>query len=230
MSSEQPLPPVQDADEEALDIDAILASPEEAGDYDCSVPEELAAEADDEGAARSAQPIGASCLTEFRAIRSSGTRPLSAIRLIVVHCTESDSARGSARWFTNPDCKGSAHVIVDDRECYRTLDDDVIPWAAPGANKMGWHLELTGWARWNRQQWLSHAETLRRGAHKAAMRAARFGIPVRMLSEAELRRGHKGFVTHVMCTRVFGGSHTDPGPNCPLGQFMQWAQEFAAEM
>jgi N-acetylmuramoyl-L-alanine amidase len=217
-------PSEQDPAEEQFDVEALLALPEESGYYDCSVPEEFAVEPPTRAPA---QPLDATCSREFDAIRRSGTRPLSSIRLIVIHCTQSDAARGSARWFTDPETQGSAHLVVDDRECYRTLDDTVIPWGAPGANTIGWHLELTGWKRWSRDEWLTHKQTLRRGAFKSAVHAKKFGIPIKLLSAADARLGRKGFVTHALCTDAFGGSHTDPGPNCPLGKFMQWTREFA---
>ncbi len=231
MSANEPPQVEQVEDEQELDIEALLERPEEKGEFECSVPEEVADEfaEEEEGLQpRPVQPIAATCLREFSAIRRSGTRSLSTIRLIVIHCTESDAARGSARWFTDSRTKGSAHLIVDDRECYRTLADEVIPHAAPGANTIGWHLELTGHAKWKREKWLDHKETLRRGAFKAALHAKKFGIPIRLLSAADIRLGRKGFVTHALCTQAFHtkNGHTDPGRGCPLDQFMEMTQKF----
>ena len=224
MSAHEP-PADQTDSDEALDIEALLESPAEKGYFDCSVPEDFA-EAEEGPQAEAAQPIDANCSREFKAIRNSGTRPASTIRLIVVHCTQSSAARGSARWFTDSRAQGSAHLVVDDHECYRTLENDVIPWAAPGANTIGWHIELTGFAEWTRDEWLAHRETLRRGAFKAALHAKRFGIPIKLLTADDVRRGRKGFVTHALCTQVFGGTHTDPGRNCPLDQFMEMTKQF----
>jgi hypothetical protein len=222
--------PPQAALEEELDIEALLGSSEENGYFDCSVPEDFAPE--QEEAPRPEQPIKASCLRDFTAIRTSGTRALSTLRWIVIHSTEGASARSSAQWFTDPQTQGSAHLVLDDRECYRTLKDDIVPWGAPGANKMGWHLELSGKSNWSRSQWLDHKKTLRRGAFKAARHAKRFGIPIKLLSTAQVRQGHKGFVTHALCTQAFNtpGGHSDPGPNCPLDEFMEMAAKFRAEM
>ena len=217
--------------EEEIDLEALLEAPEEQTESDCTVREDFQDDPEAETGAppRPAQPLAAPCLREFDADKRSGTRPLSAIRWIVLHCTQSNSARSSAQWFANPDSAGSAHILVDDRECYRTLGNEVIPWGAPGANKMGWHVEHAGFAEWTRQKWLSHEETVRRGAFKCAQHAVKFGIPVDLLSDDELRRGRKGFITHAQCTRVFGGSHTDPGTNFPFDRFLQLAQNFAAE-
>ena len=68
MATKQP-PQLEEAvEEEELDLDALLESPEEKGYYDCAVPEEVAA--DDEAAAevRPVQPIKARCLREFTAL------------------------------------------------------------------------------------------------------------------------------------------------------------------
>lgn len=230
MSTSEP-PQLEQAEEEELDLDALLESPEEKGYYDCSVPEEFADE--EEGLeARPAQPIKARCLRDFTALRTSGRRQLSVIRWIVIHSTEGSSARSSARWFTDSRAEGSAHLIVDDRECYRTLADEVIPWGAPGANKLGWHLELSGRAKFTRQQWLDRRETLRRGAFKAAFHAKRFRIPIKLLSAADIRLGRKGFITHALCTKAFNtaGGHKDPGHNCPLGEFMEMTKDFHADL
>jgi hypothetical protein len=216
--------------EQELDIDKLRRSPEESGDYDCSVPAEYAEEEETTRAARPTMPIEAACSREFQAVRNSGTRDVSEIRLIVLHCTQSDSARSSAMWFANRASQGSAHLVVDDRECYRTLDNTAIPWGAPGANRIGWHIEHAGFVQWSKQEWRSHEQMLKRGAFKCGAHAKRFNIPIKMLTIAELRSGRRGFVTHAQCTEVFGGSHSDPMPNFPLEHYLQLAREFAEDI
>jgi hypothetical protein len=230
MSATEPPQSAPPAGEEAFDLEALLASPAEQGYFECAVPEDFSPE--EEEAPRPEQPIKSSCLRDFTALRTSGTRSLSSIRWIVIHSTEGSSARSSAQWFTDPRAEGSAHLVVDDIECYRTLKDEVIPWGAPGANSVGWHIELSGKSVWTQAQWMERRKTLRRGAFKAARHAKEFGIPVALLSAADMRQGRKGFVTHALCTSAFNtpGGHSDPGPNCPLGTFMEMATEFRAEM
>jgi len=130
-------------DDEGADLEALLASPEETGDYDCTVPPEFAGEGEElpEGPA---QPLDDACSRQYAAVRQSGRRDLSQIGLIVIHCTQSNSARSSAQWFENTRAQGSAHLVVDDVECYRTLDNEVIPWGAKGANTRGFHIEIAG--------------------------------------------------------------------------------------
>lgn len=216
-------------EEADVDLEALLASPEEAGDYDCTVPDEFAGdlEGDLEGPT---QPIEAACSRRYTAVRHSGKRSRSQIGLIVIHCTQSNSARSSAQWFENSRAQGSAHLVLDDNECYRTLDDDQIPWGAKGANTRGFHIELTGWAEWSRNDWMKHSQALRRAAYKAALHAKKYDIPIRWLTVAQLRAGQKGFATHAMCTQAFGGNHTDPGKQCPTEELVTWAKEYAEKL
>ena len=200
-------------------------------DFECGVPPEFEAEqaallgARPTAVATQARPISAACSRRYTALRTSGTRAASSIRLIVLHSTEGSTAAGAAGWFTNSEAQGSAHLCVDDDECYRTLAENVIPWGAKGANTSGLHIEIAGFAAWSKQEWLEHTEGLRRAAFKAARLAKKYGIPLELLSDRELERGERGFVTHAQCAAVFGGTHSDPGSGFPLDRFMRWARE-----
>lgn len=217
------------SEETEADLEALLSSPEETGDYDCAVPAEFAGEPTDD-LERPAQPLDADCSQQYAAVRRSGTRSLSRIGLIVIHCTQSHSARSSAQWFENTRAQGSAHLVLDEFECFRTLDSSVIPWGAKGANTRGFHIEIAGWAEWSRQDWMKHSQALRRAAYKAGVHAVKFGIPIRLLTADQLKAGKRGIVTHALCTKAFGGSHSDPGRNCPTEQIMAWTKEYAEEL
>lgn len=181
-------------------------------------------------------PIGRTCSTAFRALRTSGARRLSAIELGVVHCTQGSTARGAAAWFANPLSQGSAHVVVDGRECYRTLPPSVIPWGARGVNTTGWHLEIAGFAQWTRAQWLGRPKLLERAAYKLAQNG-RGRFPVRFLSDRQLaaviRRDPnrvRGIVSHRQVSRVVGGSHWDPGTGFPWDVYLALARKFEAQL
>jgi hypothetical protein len=83
---------------------------------------------------------------------------------------------------------------------------------------------------WNRQTWLSHEQTLRRGAFKAAFHAVKFGIPLKLLSASDLSHGRSGFVTHATVSEVFHGDHTDPGDGFPLDHYMELVKQFAQDI
>jgi hypothetical protein len=166
--------------------------------------------------------ISKPCSTKYKAVHYSGTRPLSAIKWVVMHSTEGDSALGAAAWFANPNSGGSAHLCIDDKYCFRTLRDNQVPWGAPGANTNGFHIEQAGYAKWSTLIWSSkHRATLERAAYKAALHCRKFGIPPVFIDHTGLKAGRPGITTHMECTKAFGGSHTDPGAGWPRGWFMR---------
>jgi hypothetical protein len=182
------------------------------------------------------EPIFADCHTAFHASRSSGTRPLEDIKWIVLHDTEGGTAQGVAAYFAQkPNPKtgqpgGSAHLVVDELACYRTLANNEIPWAAPGANTNGFHIEQCGYAKWSAVIWGKHRKTLQRAAYKTAFHCHKFGIPPRFVAAAALKRGVKGVTTHAECTKAFGGDHTDPGPLWPRRLFMRYVNQYYNEL
>src|SRR3954469_15364226 len=127
-------------------------------------------------------PIAADCRTTFRATKDSGHRGLAEVRLIVMHDTEGGTAEAVARYFASSAATGSAHLVVDENACYRTLPNDVIPHAAPGANTSGLHNEMCGFAWWSAAIWTSDLRTLNRAAYKAAYHCILFGVPPVWLS------------------------------------------------
>lgn len=178
-------------------------------------------------------PITAPASGVYTAAHNSGRRSIP-IRNVCVHSTEGDTASGAAGWFQNPASEGSANMVCDDNTSYRTLADDVIPWAAPGLNEQGWHLELAGHAAWTRAEWLKHKDELRRAAYKAALRLNRNQLPARWVGPIGLRLGRKGLTTHrsvsyawpVLAKRA--GFHTDPGVNFPHDVFLAYVKSYLA--
>lgn len=180
---------------------------------------------DEELSARGAvkfQPYSAACKQAYKATKSSGLRPLGEIWLHVIHCTQSNGrALGVARYFSGNVAQGSTQYVNDDNECYRCLRDEQIPWGAPGANYHGLHYEQVGFVSWSKFLWSrKHRRTVCRTAWKVARDCKRYGNPPRWLKESALRAGKHGITDHATCTRAFGGSHTDPGPNYPRALFM----------
>lgn len=178
------------------------------------------------------KPIASDCDTSIHAAHNSGTRPLSAIDLVVIHSTEGGTARSNANWFANPASQGSTTLIVDDNICHRTLRDDEIPWGAYGANVHGFHIEQCGYAGWASTMWSStHRWTLMRAAFKTAFHCKKYGISVRFLTADKLRQGiRNGITTHAECSKAFGGNHTDPGTGWPRLLFMTMVRGYYAAL
>lgn len=168
--------------------------------------------------------ITAPCRTDYKAYRSSGTRPIESIIWILLHSTEvAATAAQIAKSFSRRTAEGSAHLTVDDNYCYRSLRNDQIPWAAPGANTKGFHIEQCGFASWSKASWMQHENMLDRAAYKVALHCHYFNIPPRFITAAGLKAGHKGISTHAEVSKAFPnsqGNHHDPGTGWPRDYFM----------
>ena len=105
------------------------------------------------------------------------------IRRVVIHDAEGSTAAGVAAYGASRSAKASWHWAVDDKQAIRCLPDDVVAWAAPGANNDGIQIELCGFARWSKPTWYRHQATLKRGAWVAAEACVNYGIPVRWLTD-----------------------------------------------
>lgn len=151
----------------------------------------------------------------------------AAIRVIVVHDMEvaekADTAERVAHYFATTSTKASAHVNVDNNSAVRSVADADTAWAAPGCNHDGLQLEIAGYMRQTRAQWLDAFSKAALGlaAKVAAAWAKKYNIPVKHLTVAELRAGKKGFVGHVDVSNAYGRTdHGDPGPNFPWPEFL----------
>lgn len=185
-------------------------------------------------------PIKSPCSkAHFPAHGQSGQRTTGSIELVVLHDTETpaDSAGGVAAAFQSPRAEGSAHLVVDDVSCYRCLPDDVIPWAAIGANENGLHIEQCGYASWTAAEWERHLPMLHRAAYKAAVWGKKYRIPMRHVTAADLHAGRSGITTHHAVNRWQTSirapgdhSHTDPGTHYPIDLVVGLAKHYRSTL
>lgn len=186
-------------------------------------------------------PIRATCSKRYRASRTSGTRGIERIRWIVLHDAEAPDAESVALFFSKPQATGSAHLVVDDDHCFRTLDNEDIPWGASSAfqaNLHGFHIEQCGFARWSSTAWLLHRATLNRAAYKTALHCKLFDIPPVFVFAAQLPNVD-GITTHREVTlaskridpeHAGNYDHTDPGIFWPRRWFMDRVRAYYAEL
>jgi N-acetyl-anhydromuramyl-L-alanine amidase AmpD len=156
------------------------------------------------------------------------------VRLIVIHTMEAPekphTARNVALWFSGPTApQASAHYCIDANETIQCVKEDVVAWAAPGANRDGIHIEHAGYARQNTADWSDDYSTrmLLRSASLAAEIAKRHNIPVIKLSSEDLKdRAVMGFCGHVDVTlgRMNGKGHTDPGTSFPWDDYLDMVE------
>lgn len=157
------------------------------------------------------------------------------IRVIVIHDMEApkgpETAENVAHWFATMPAtsKASAHVCVDNNSAVRCVADGDRAWHAPGANSDGLGLEIAGYAKQTRAEWLDDYSkaALDQAAKVTADWCKKYNIPVRKLSVAQLKAGQKGIVGHVDVSNAYGQTnHTDPGPNFPWDHFIARVNAF----
>lgn len=182
--------------------------------------------------------LASNCITKYRAVHTSGTRSLKDIRWVVLHDEEGSTAEGAAVYFTSSASGGSAHLCVDDSDCYRCLGNEDIPWGAAssfGANSHGFHIEQAGFAKWSAVIWKSHLLTLKRAAYKTALHCYVFDIPVQWVDAAGLLAGTHGITTHAQVSiasrkqdpaHAADYTHSDPGPFWPRILFMYLVRRY----
>lgn len=152
---------------------------------------------------------------------------IESVRVIVIHDMEvaerADTAERVARYFATTTTKASAHVCVDNDSAVRCVADSDTAWAAPGCNADGLQLEIAGYARQSRKEWLDSYSlaALAQAAKVTAVWARKYDIPIRHLTVEELKAGRKGIVGHVDVSRAYGRTdHGDPGAGFPWTYFL----------
>lgn len=149
------------------------------------------------------------------------------VRVIVIHDMEypevMTAAEDVAHYFATTVTPASAHICVDSDSIVQCVHDRDVAYAAPGCNTDGIQLELAGYGRQTRADWLDLYSTalLNRAADATAQYCLKYDIPVVHLTNAQLESGAKGIIGHYQASAVYKKSdHGDPGPNFPWDVFM----------
>lgn len=157
------------------------------------------------------------------------------VRVIVIHDMEypekPDTAEVIAHDFATrgEDNKASAHICVDCNSIIRCVEDNDIAYAAPGCNSDGIQIELAGYGRQTREEWLDPygIALLALASDATAQFCLKYGVPPVQLSNAELKGGKKGIVGHYQVSAVYKRSdHTDPGSHFPWDYFLASVNAF----
>ncbi len=158
------------------------------------------------------------------------------VRVIVIHSMEApekdETAENVARFFQTTETPASAHLCIDNNSIVQCVFDNNVAFAAPGCNHDGIQLELAGFARQTRAEWMDPFSILvmENAANAAAQYCLKYDIPPVHLTNDELKLGQQGIVGHVQATQVFKlGSHTDPGTGFPWDHFIARVEHHLAE-
>lgn len=149
---------------------------------------------------------------------NSSSRDGRSVKWVVIHTAEGIRKAADLRAYFERSSIASVHAIADD---YTLLDNLVsysrAAWTLRNGNKVSDNLELCGFAKWSREEWLNnHKGMLDNAAAWIKSRCLARGIPVRKLDAAGVRRGDAGVIGHVDYTNGTGdGTHWDPGPGFP---------------
>jgi hypothetical protein len=167
----------------------------------------------------------------FVEARHYGRTPRAVIDLIVLHCMESPEASTTAErcavYFATTDTIASAHYCVDADSVVQCVPDHCVAYAAPGANHNGLQIELAGYARQSRAEWLDAfgARMLWLTAQLVARKhRERPNIPIVYRPAKELLRTKRptGITTHHEVSLAYERSnHHDPGPGFPMDYFIE---------
>ncbi|GAA3172384.1 hypothetical protein GCM10010486_44730 [Nonomuraea roseoviolacea subsp. carminata] len=167
------------------------------------------------------------------AAKHGGTQ--TRVTRIVIHATVSPcvegGARAVARYFQSAGAGGSAHYTVDPGEVVASVRENVVAYhAPPNTGSIGVELcdpQKGSSARWRDDE---HEAMLRRAAALVRQVAARWDVPLRRLSVAQVKAGKAGICGHVDVSKAFGQTdHSDPGSGFPWDHFMELVRGDAEE-
>lgn len=150
------------------------------------------------------------------------------LKWVVWHSTEGAETTGAAErlargWFGVPTSRVSAHVVADAGALIECVKPGDTAWHCARGNSSGYGVEVVGRAAQTTVDW-NDAYSL--AALDRACRWVRDSrelehIPPRWLSDADLKAGMSGHITHYQVSKVLGGTtHTDPGAAFPYGYVM----------
>lgn len=153
--------------------------------------------------------------------------------MVVIHDMEApetnNTAENVARYFQDPDYPSSAHICVDNNSIVQCVRDSHIAFAAPGCNLDGIQIELAGWGKQTREQWLDFygIGLLALASDAVAQYCIKYRIPPTHLTNTQLKAGKMGIVGHYQVSQVYKKSnHTDPGNGFPWQYFITSVSNF----
>jgi len=148
---------------------------------------------------------------------------------VVLHDTEShDSAgirdlEGICNYWQHSTPGYGAHVIVDkDANSAFCADPNQICWHVQGRNTGAVGIEIVGFAKFSPSLWFARPRQLHKVARWMAYLNLEYNIPLRPSPQ-------HGVTTHREQSRLYGGSHYDPGIFFPFNYVLRLAQNYRKE-
>lgn len=157
----------------------------------------------------------------FQALGYTRGRAAKVIRLSIHTAEGATTVEGLGRFFASTR-RGSSNAGIGQSGQYATyVTYNNTSWTNPPVNSSTDSLEICGFARWTRDEWLSRPKMIEAIAQWIAWRSAVRRIPVRHCANARL----PGTSGHWDINQTFRkSSHTDPGPQFPWDVVIARAQ------
>lgn len=156
----------------------------------------------------------------------SSYRGGAIIKLVCLHTTEGSRTKESLSSFFWNNPNASSHSTVDHTGILDMVPRELAAWTLGGGNSISVNLEICGFAKWTREQWLSTGTVdgcvnPRMRVYWAAVWAKReceaLGIPKRLLAVGDRSAG---IVDHYRANRTYGwGDHHNVGAGFPWDVF-----------
>lgn len=158
--------------------------------------------------------------TQYQSGRPGG---ITLIGIHTMECDEDDNvANAVANYFKT--VEASAHWCVDNAHRVRVVYDEDTAWTMPPTNGYSLNVEMAGYAAQTPAEWKDtySQSTLDNAALCVAEWCKKYDIPIRRLTDDQIRSQAKGLAGHVDVNRVFADStHYDPGPDFPWDGFLE---------
>lgn len=162
----------------------------------------------------------------------SSSRNGYKVRVLAVHTTEGIMRAADLRAWTG--WAGSSHASADETGALLAgsgdgfVDYGRASWTLRSGNPWSENIELCGFAKWSRADWLSRPKLIDACAKWLAARSKARDIPLVKLTPQQYRAGQSGVIGHHDHTVGYSdGTHWDPGPSFPWDVVLSKARDYA---
>lgn len=165
-------------------------------------------------------------------LKRSSTRGGYGVRVVALHTTEGIMRAADLRAWSS--WTGSSHASADETGALLTPADGFVPyhlaaWTLRSGNPWSDNLEMCGFARWTRAEWLARPKLLDAVARWLADRHLARGVPLNKITVAQYRAGASGVIDHNDHTVGYtDGTHWDVGKSFPYDIVLPAARAYAA--
>jgi N-acetyl-anhydromuramyl-L-alanine amidase AmpD len=168
-----------------------------------------------------------------RIVRNKSSRLGAPIQAIAVHSTESadipgwDDLDSIYNWFNNPASQASSHIGIDgEGHTELWVPPSMKAWTILSLNPVTFNIEFIGRAAQSSKAW--EEDQYKEGAKWAAYIGLEHNIPMQRGVVKNVNGfpviTKRGIITHKQLTDAGFGTHQDPGPQFPMGQFIEASQ------